>query len=202
MPQRALLIDFDGVLRHWPADDVLETAHGLPSGSILRSAFEPARQRALVTGRLSDADWRREIATQLQGTHAEADVAGAIARWSDGAGQIDQAMLALVQQRTSGWGLVLVTNASSRLRADLTRLGLDGSFDVIVNSSEIGAAKPDAAFFHTALQMAGCGVADAVFVDDSLGNVQAARALGLRAHRHAAFESTRRFLLACGIVGE
>lgn len=202
MSRRALLIDFDGVLRHWPADDDLETVHGLPTGSILRSAFEPARQQALVTGRLSDADWRREIATQLQAAHAEADVTGAIARWSDGAGQIDQAMLALVQQRASGWGLVLVTNASSRLRADLSLLGLDSCFDVVVNSSELGVAKPAAAFFHTALEMAGCTATDAVFVDDSMGNVQAAQALGLRAHRHEAFESTRRFLLECGVVGE
>lgn len=31
----ALLIDFDGVLRHWPPDDTIERESGLPIGAIL-----------------------------------------------------------------------------------------------------------------------------------------------------------------------
>lgn len=200
MPPPALLIDFDGVLRHRPDDDGLETAHGLPSGSIARSAFEPARLLALVTGRLSDADWCRQIADQLQARHGQADAAGAVARWSESAGHIDQALLALVRQRAPGWRLVLVSNASARLRADLSRLGLDDCFDVIVSSSEIGVAKPQAAFFRAALEMARCSAAEAVFVDDSTANVQTALALGLRAHTHESLESTRQFLLDCGVI--
>jgi putative hydrolase of the HAD superfamily len=200
MTPLALLIDFDGVLRHWPADTQLEAAHGLPSGSLLRTAFEPQRMQAVLTGHIDDSDWRQSIVTDLQAAHPESDALGAVTRWSESAGQIDAAMLALVQQRAAGCLLVLVTNATSRLRADLDRLQLMPHFDHVVNSSEIGAAKPAEAFFHAALGRAGCTAADAVFVDDSAGNVQAATALGLKAHRHTAIESTRQFLLACGAI--
>ena len=65
--------------------------------------------------------------------------------------------------------VVLITNATSRLSDDLRRLGLDGAFDHVVNSSAVGAAKPDPAIFRTALAVAGVEVADALFVDAPRG---------------------------------
>lgn len=54
-------------------------------------------------------------------------------------------------------------------------------FDVVVDSSEVGMRKPNPAIYHHALEQAGITEANrAVFLDDYLGNVEAANALGIK----------------------
>jgi HAD superfamily hydrolase (TIGR01509 family) len=54
--------------------------------------------------------------------------------------------------------------------------------DGVVTSADVGAAKPDAAVFRRALELAGVDAAGAVHVGDSLDNdVAGARAVGIRA---------------------
>ena len=52
-------------------------------------------------------------------------------------------------------------------------------FDSVTISSEEGVMKPDPAIFRTALGRAGVTAEEAVFVDDFLVNVEAARSLGI-----------------------
>jgi len=68
---------------------------------------------------------------------------------------------------------------------DVTRL-----VDASVLSFREGRAKPDPAFFATALAEAGVRARDAVFADDLAGHVDAARRLGLDAF---VVESPRQF---------
>ncbi len=201
MPATALLVDFDGVLRRWPAsDDAIERAHGLPVGSIRTAAFNQPLLADLVEGRLSDEDWRTRTAARMQSQHPGVDVAGAIAQWSSGLGEIDTELLQVLRDCTPSHRLVLVSNGSTRLRSDLDRLGLRDAFHAVVNSSEIGVAKPAAAFFEIALKLAGSTPALALFIDDSPEHVAAARMLGLRAHCYAGVPGVREFLRACGVT--
>ncbi|WP_257388894.1 HAD-IA family hydrolase [Tahibacter caeni] len=195
----ALLIDFDGVLRRWPADDALERRHGLPAGSLREIAFDPPLVAALVEGRIDDAAWRTQTAQRLRDRHPAADVAGALAQWSAGIGEIDRDLLALLDASATA-RRVLVSNGSTRLRGDLAAHGLDAYFHAVVNSSEIGVAKPAAAFFAAALSAAGVDAAQAAFIDDSAGHVAAAAALGLRAHRYVDLAGARAFLRDCGLI--
>ncbi len=199
-PATALLIDFDGVLRHWPAGYAdLERRHGLPSGSLYETAFAPALTAALVEGRLDDAAWRARVTQTLRERHRAADAAGAVAQWSTDIGEIDRDLLAVLDACTAR-RRVLVSNGSTRLRRDLAAHGLDDCFDAVINSSEIGVAKPAAAFFTAALTVAGVPAAQAVFIDDSAGHVAAATALGLRAHRYVDLAGARAFLHGCGLL--
>jgi putative hydrolase of the HAD superfamily len=61
------------------------------------------------------------------------------------------------------------------------RCGLDvySEFDVYVNSAYVGLRKPDPAIFHLTLDQLGVVPQQAVFVDDSLRNVDSARELGI-----------------------
>jgi len=68
---------------------------------------------------------------------------------------------------------------------DVTRL-----VDATVLSFREGRMKPDSAFFATALAEAGVRAREAVFADDRLENVDAARRLGLDAF---AVESSQQF---------
>jgi putative hydrolase of the HAD superfamily len=52
-------------------------------------------------------------------------------------------------------------------------------FDVYALSFQIGAAKPDAAIFHAAADLAACRPQELFFVDDTPGHVAGARAAGL-----------------------
>ncbi len=61
---------------------------------------------------------------------------------------------------------------------------LDELFDVVVDSSEVGVRKPDPRIFELALaELGDVDPARSVFLDDFLGNVEAARRLGHVRHR-------------------
>lgn len=61
----------------------------------------------------------------------------------------------------------LISNWDSRLRPLLKNLGLIDQFDSITISCEVGAEKPDAHMFQTALQAAGVTPSDAFHIGDS-----------------------------------
>jgi putative hydrolase of the HAD superfamily len=70
----------------------------------------------------------------------------------------------------------------------------------VINSSVIGAAKPDPAIFRAALTAAGAEAADALFIDDTLGHVEAARRLGIAGHHYTGPAALRDELRAKGLI--
>jgi putative hydrolase of the HAD superfamily len=62
-------------------------------------------------------------------------------------------------------------------------------FDYSVASYAVGLRKPEPEIYRTVLERAGVSPQEAIFIDDILEHVQAARALGLRAHQ---FRGARR----------
>jgi HAD superfamily hydrolase (TIGR01509 family) len=76
----------------------------------------------------------------------------------------------------------LLSNAWDDLRQVMREsFGFDGMFDELVISAEVGLAKPDLRIFHLAVERLGVQPGEAVFVDDVLANVEAARSVGLNA---------------------
>lgn len=74
------------------------------------------------------------------------------------------------------------------------------SFDGIVVSGAEGIAKPDPAIFRLILDRYHLDAASTLFIDDSPVHVEAARSLGLRAHRFTDSGALRRELVACGLL--
>ncbi len=199
---RALLIDLDGVLLHWPPEATrqAELAGGLPDGAIARAAFDPELLRAAITGRVPDEQWRAAALARLEREHPGADARRAVAVWSASAGVPDEAAVLLVRRVRLRAGVVLVTYATSRLGADLGLLGLRDAFDGVVSSFEVGAAKPDPAIFHAALRLAGIPAHAATFVDDSAANVVGAAAVGIAGHLHLGPADLRAHLVCWGLL--
>lgn len=192
----ALLLDFDGVLRQWPADDASnELDHGLPVGSIVRTARGvPAFQDALL-GVVTDAQWRAQTAAALQQEFPDAPAAAAVQAWTNGIGVIDTRVLDVAREwRARGAVLALLSNATFRLHADLAAHGLTAVFDLVVSSSGLGIAKPDQGFFQHALQALGITAADALYVDDSAQNVHAAEEIGIRSWQFTSADAMRAWL--------
>ena len=86
--------------------------------------------------------------------------------------------------RRGGYGVHLGTNQEAYRAAHMREvLGYDDLFDVSCYSCDLGAAKPDTAFFAEAARRIGAEPAAILFVDDSAPNVAAAREAGLAAEQ-------------------
>ncbi len=86
---------------------------------------------------------------------------------------------ALAELRRQGLRLVCVSNWDHELERVLERVDLASCFDGAVASATAGARKPDPAIFEAALELAGCGAAEALHVGDSDEDVEGARAAGI-----------------------
>jgi len=186
MTINALLTDLDGVIRLWPTsqDTRAEEAVGLPTGAIKRIAFAPELLLPTITGEQSDERWRQQIVTRLQQAYPAVDGASAVRLWSEPYGEVNWPVVDLLRRARRHCPLCLVTNATSRLMADLARLGIAGEFDQIINSSTVGWAKPAPAIFQAALQAMDVPANAGLFIDDTEKNVHAAESLGLMGHHY------------------
>jgi HAD superfamily hydrolase (TIGR01509 family) len=80
------------------------------------------------------------------------------------------------------------------------RLGLDTMVEGVHASYELGARKPDAAFYERLLARLGHPPETVLFVDDREVNCEAAEARGLRAHRFTDAADLRARLVAEGVL--
>ncbi|WP_229758756.1 HAD family hydrolase [Peterkaempfera bronchialis] len=182
LPFDAVLCDLDGVLRLWDPDGMaaLDRARSLPAGTLAAAAFHPDRLLPAVTGQVTDEQWRAAVAADLAevcGSPAEATAL--CTEWTEVPAAVDHQVLALLGAVRRRLPVALVTNATTRLEADLDALGLTGAVDAVVNSSRVGVAKPDPAIYRIAAERVGVPPARCLFVDDTDRNVLAARALGM-----------------------
>jgi len=182
--RRALLVDLDGVLRDWSACEAAvlerEQAYGLPPGSLLRTALEPARLLPALTGEVGDEQWRLGVARVLAAEVGTEKAVDLVTTWGESAGAVDTETLAAVSAlRAQGVPVVLVTNATTRLEFDLVRLNLHDKLDAVASSARLGVVKPGAGIYLAAAAMAGVEAEECVFVDDSAANVAGAERLGM-----------------------
>jgi HAD superfamily hydrolase (TIGR01509 family) len=201
----ALIVDLDGVIRHWDEHHFAETARsfGIEPHDFAAIAFEKSLLDAGMTGALAHEAWAEEIGRRVGAAHAADPVAVANAfgnlRWS-----LDHDVIALLREvRAAGRvKLALFSNASTRLEQDLASVQLDVEFDVVFNSARLGLAKPDpAAFVHVA-QALGVAVERCLFVDDTVPNVHGAREAGMRAEPFTGVAALRSLLERAGLVGD
>ncbi|MEU5525115.1 HAD-IA family hydrolase [Streptomyces sp. NPDC047860] len=191
-PYAAVLCDIDGVLRHWPADDEIEHAHGLPVGALAAAAFTPARVHPAITGEITDEQWRSAVAADLATTCGSQERArAAVAAWSALVPTVDRELVALLTQVRTVASVALVSNGTTRLEQDLARQGLDTLAHAVVNTARIGVAKPDPRIYRIAAERVGAPAARCLFIDDTAANVTAARQAGMAALHYRQLDELR-----------
>lgn len=197
-----LFLDLDGVLRRWDPAIIsgAETLAGLPNGTLAEAAFGD-RDLLLdaVTGVVSDDEWRSEIARRLSDSFGPA-AAVAVASWSEPAGTVDQDVLSLVRRARASVPVALFSNATSRLPRDLDALHLTGEVDVVINSTDLGLAKPDPAAFRAAARTCGHTPHGCLFIDDTAANVAGARSVGMAAHLFTTAAGLHALLATVGLI--
>ncbi|WP_019585664.1 HAD family hydrolase [Deinococcus apachensis] len=94
---------------------------------------------------------------------------------------VEGAWEVLIELRARGLRVGVLSNTLPSIDRTLTALGLDDGVDVAVASCVVGAHKPEGRAFTYALERLGLPAGEVLFVDDRLENVEAARALGMKA---------------------
>lgn len=106
-----------------------------------------------------------------------------------------------VQER--GLKTAILSNMGDNVHESLLReFDWLARFDVLVWSYLLGVAKPDPAIYRYVLEKLAIAPAQAFFLDDKLANVEAALALGMRAHLFATPERLRDDLIAQGLQNQ
>jgi epoxide hydrolase-like predicted phosphatase len=190
MTIEAVIFDFGGVftsspftgLHQWHVEKGLDPAKGL------RLVFGPYDQD-------TDHPWHRvergEIALeaaaeQIKALAAESgmdldlrEMFGALGG-ADGARQ-DVVEIAL-DIRRRGFRTALITNNIAEF-SDGWRamIPVEEIFEVVVDSSAIGIRKPNPRIYELTLEQLGVDAGASVFLDDAVGNIDAARAVGMHA---------------------
>lgn len=182
MTVRHVLLDADGVLQRSSPD---------PIGLLVQWAGDRAEElgRALWTaerGPLRGEGDFLHVVEAVVPSYADVDPSEVYRRlWHDIT--VSAETLALVGRvREAGLGVHLGTNQHRQRGEHMARaLGYDELFDVSCYSWEMGTKKPEAAYFEIAVERIGAPAEQVLFVDDMELNVEAARAVGLRAeHWH------------------
>jgi putative hydrolase of the HAD superfamily len=191
----ALVIDLDGVIRHWDESyyPEAEAALGLPAGALTGAALATDRLSRAVDGRLSFEAWCEEVGAELAAAHG-ADPEAVAEAWASSTWRIDLDVVDMVAEVRELVPVVLLSNASTRLVYDLGRSDLLEVFDAVVGSADIRAAKPSAAAFDAAARAAGVAPERCLFVDDTMENVLGARTAGMQAERFTGVDDLRALL--------
>jgi epoxide hydrolase-like predicted phosphatase len=182
----ALVVDFGGVLTTsiWPAFDMFGRAEGLGEGAV-RELFRTrpealADLRLLETGEVEPADFERRFAQHLGLGPERAE--GLIDRLFAGLGPDEEMLQAVRAAKRSGLRTGLISNSwgTTIYGSDV----LDGMFDVVVISGEVGMHKPQPEIYLLCAERLGVEPTACVFVDDLRENCAGAEAVGMTALLH------------------
>jgi epoxide hydrolase-like predicted phosphatase len=201
MPIRALIFDVGGVLVHnrdgrrrlkW------EQRFGLPEGALQRTVWSlPISLQATIGQATLDEVWA-DVAQRYDLTP---DERSALIEdfWSGG--EWDDDLIAYIRSLRKWYATGVLSNAWPGAREANREHLNDDAFDMLLFSAEEGLAKPEPEIYRRALSRLKVTPGQAIFVDDLLENVEAARSLGLQAIH---FEERQQMLSELGnlLAGE
>lgn len=179
---RAIIFDFGRVISAQKPASLFrryEEELDLAPGMLNRIMFGTESWQQVLVGRKTLDDYWREIGPAL-GLHTPGDIDAFRSRYFSDE-EVDSGVLDLIRSLKGCYRLAILSNAPPRLSKWLADWGILDLFDVVVCSGDEGLVKPDPAIFELVLARLGVSPEEAVFVDDTLGHVQAASALGLHA---------------------
>lgn len=195
-----LLIDLGGVLVDIdPGRTILGLAHasGLEPAEVFSRLESTGAHLGIDTGELSFDNLHANVCEALGADIPKGAVERAWRSWvAPMAGTRE-----VVEHLTTRGEVYLLSNTDPLHVEEVRRFGASwlDLFDGLFLSYEHGVLKPDPAFFERALATFGLNPRDCVFLDDVKENVDAAAALGIRAHQVPPGGLTMGFLKENGI---
>ena len=96
-----------------------------------------------------------------------------------GGDRVDYDLVDTIRGLRPGYKTGIISNAWSQLPELLASWGILDVFDAVIGSGDEGVMKPDPRIYHLALERLDVQPSQAVFVDDFIENIHAARNLGM-----------------------
>ncbi len=179
---KAVIFDMGGVLlrtEDQTSRQKLADQYGTTLDELSRVVFETDISEKSTVGELDEEAVWNHVAQHF-GLNEQEKAEFKRAFWEGD--RLDQQLLDYIRSLHGKYQIGLLSNAWSGARASLEgQYKFMDAFDVIVFSSEVGLAKPDAAIYKLILEQLGVEPQEAVFIDDFRRNIEAARASGLHA---------------------
>ncbi len=175
---QAVLLDLDGVIRHFDSEGTaeIERRNALALGSLLEAAFAEPAITEVTTGRITRAEWLAGVGDALGSPEAATE-------WGGRTPLVDEEMLDLADElRVRGTVVAVLTNGTDAVRAEVEAQGISSRVDHVFNSAEIGLVKPDPAVFQHVLDTLGLPGKAVFFTDDSPGKLAGAVEVGMVTH--------------------
>ena len=179
---KAIIFDFGRVISAQKPMSLFrgyEQELGLAPGVLNRVMFGSAAWNEVLVGRKDLDEYWLEIGPEL-GLHTPQEIEAFRQRYFADE-EINEGVLELIHRLREQYKLAVLSNAPPRLARWLADWDILPLFDVVVCSGEEGIVKPDPEIYGVTLARLGVEPEEAVFIDDSLGHVEAARALGIHA---------------------
>lgn len=200
---KALLFDFGRVISAQKPKSLFEeyeSALTLLPGTINTIMFEsPFWEKALV-GEIDMQTYWQAIGPQLNLDNPSAVQLFQKRYFRDE--KINQGVFELIKVLKDHYLLAVVSNHPPGLDQWLIEWDIHRLFDQVVCSGDEGVAKPEPAIFYRALERLGVTAPEAVFIDDTINHVMAAKGLGMQALLFTTAEKLRHDLIDLGIIRE
>lgn len=165
---KAIIFDFYGVLRLDPYNKWLSDHNYKREGNWREISDRYDR------GMISSVDYLNELSSESG--IAAADIKDAFVNTN----AFDDEVVALLSVLKSNYKVGLLSNAGGPgLRRILQEKGIEGIFDEIIISGEVGYIKPEREIFEIALQKLDVQAGEAIFIDDNPQNIDGADQLGI-----------------------
>lgn len=185
---RGVLFDFAGVLTTSPFAGILayEAAQGYPHGSLRTlligdyGATDNAHPwHRLERGEMTTADFWTDLVRRADAAGTPIELEAFLQAFA-GAVRTHQGMLETARSLRPTYRTAVVTNNVREFGESWRAMvDADASFDAVVDSSAVGARKPEPEIYLHACAVLEIEPEEAVFLDDSVSNVDAAVRLGL-----------------------
>jgi putative hydrolase of the HAD superfamily len=199
---RALILDYGEVLSQPQRRDCVQAMAARAGTDLERFSAAYWRNRRDYDGGLAAPEYWRRVLDSLGAGPAAAPglvaalIADDVRSWTDYREEVWEMARAF---RARGGRTGFLSNGVPEIVGHLRRTrALDAEFDAVVVSCEVGCMKPGPEIFRLCLERLGVAAGDALFTDDRLENVEAARGLGLRALHFAGDDALDRLQAAVG----
>ncbi len=195
IPLRAVLFDRDDTIAYTDREVYAEAArwaartYGLDAQAVATAMLGQWQEQALTWWALrTEADetdfwdgYGLDLMERLGLPPAEAEAFMAEYPYERFMKPVPHAREVLQKLRARGLRIGVLSNTLPSIARTLEAVGLDDLVDVAVATCSVGVHKPDAGAFLYAADALGVLPKEILLVDDRLENVEAARALGMRA---------------------
>ncbi len=203
MPIRAIICDLFDVLffaKNLAARRSLEKRLGLPENGLTQAMLYTPQFREAIWGRISGEELWRAVAVDIG---LDAQQWSMVADTFYSAIELNTDLLAFLRELRPRYKTAILSNAPPDVRVLVTqRFHLEREVDEVIISAEVGATKPNLEIYQFAAQRLSVQVQEALFIDDELRFVEAARALGMQGVQFKDTEQAIAEIRACLLVDD